>query len=197
MIKISNPLDLRAKYLLDSVDFPIPQTPVLEAIANLEEYKSKAGQRHGFTQTGVVAYHRILAEADCTTDAKISAYLDRSESAIASYRQRLDKLLDKQARERQEYYAAFDREYQIGQELAAVKQSIIDPNRLKIGTQVLIKTSMVGRPEFIARAEIVGLQHSLIDRSPQPDFKLLEPADGIKAGHHFYGTFANIIEILS
>jgi hypothetical protein len=126
MISIPKHLVERARLIIDTTYFPIPQHPVLTAIACIEKDRIQvlAEPDSLFYRDEVRKFTDRLQAYGLTSDLAVEEYLSQVEATIVSYRQRLKTLEIQYAKQQQECYAAFEREEDLRFKIAAVKVSI-------------------------------------------------------------------------
>jgi hypothetical protein len=73
----------------------------------------------------------------------------------------------------------------------------IDPNLITQGTVVRVKAQLGLCCEFTALATVISRADlRAVPGNRHPSFKLLDPIEGLKDGHEFWGTTADILEIV-
>jgi hypothetical protein len=113
----------RANLIKDTTYFPIPQWLILTAIGSIEEYRIKATASPAslFYPLEIQKFISNLENHGLISELAIKQYLDRTETTIVSYRQRLETLARQCAQQQQECWGAFDREEELYWKLNAVK----------------------------------------------------------------------------
>lgn len=75
---------------------------------------------------------------------------------------------------------------------------MIDPNLVKKGIIVRLRTELAYGGEFIAIAEVTSSKDpQACPDNPHPVFKLLESVGHYNQGCKFWGTFSDILEIIN
>jgi hypothetical protein len=120
MISIPNHLADRAYKLLCSVDFPIPESRTLTAIAFLTVYRLKNSKHPDsavYSSADIRQFCLQLQAEELETEAAIATYLDITADSIVGYKTRFQVILDRQTAEREQYHLELEQSHRMYREL--------------------------------------------------------------------------------